>query len=749
MNRSVRSILAGLLLLLCTGWLLAQPSADRDRPALHVPVRAATRQELDHRDAMKLYALGLLQERRNQLVEAVRSFEAARRLDPDAASVHKALIPLYLALERVEDALGSCRRALELKPDDFETSYLYARQLRGLDRRKEALVVLRRTVKCAGIKERPDLLAQVWFDVGVLSEQGSDWKGAEAAFREVAAILEKPAALLEQGVLTREEITTQAAETYERLGRICLRAGAINRAAAAFREAQKKDPIRAARLAYNLAQVYEGQGKHREALARLEEYLRTQPQGTEGYELKIKLQRKLRRDADVLPELATASGRDPANTGLKLLLAREYRAAGYAVKAEGIYKDLMGKTVNPEVYRGLFALYKDQEARGGEKALRLLDDAVKAGMGSDKKPGSPGEAASARAMLVVLRADAELVKLMLPAARARLLSRVPLAYGTRVLLATLAARTRQLDAAEVMYRSCLERRGGLGDMEADVYGGLLRVLKLRNKNAAIVALCKQGLARAEVTNRVLFHLELARAQLLLGNNKEALAAADAAVNDAGVGQRLFSRLTRVDILSQSRAHDKAIAECRALLKEYNHGGELREVRIGLSNALAAAEKYEESEGQLLLVLKDDPNDAMVNNNLGYAWADRNKHLAEAEQMIRKAIDLDRKARSSATAVNADSDRDSGVYLDSLGWVLFRRGKLEEAQAELEKAVALPDGADDPVVWDHLGDVYYRRGAKAKALGAWKKAVGLYDAGARRKADERYKEIQEKVRLLKP
>jgi tetratricopeptide (TPR) repeat protein len=173
------------------------------------------------------------------------------------------------------------------------------------------------------------------------------------------------------------------------------------------------------------------------------------------------------------------------------------------------------------------------------------------------------------------------------------------------------------------------------------------------------------------------------------------------------------------------------------------------VRIQLSNALAAAEKYEESEGQLLLVLKDDPNDAMVNNNLAYAWADRNKNLAEAEKMIRKAIDLDRKARSSATAVNADSDRDSGVYLDSLGWVLFRRGKLEQAQAELEKAVALPDAADDPVVWDHLGDVYFRRGARARALAAWKKAVGLYDAGARRKSDERYKEIGEKVRLYKP
>jgi tetratricopeptide (TPR) repeat protein len=617
-----------------------------------------------------------------------------------------------------------------------------------LERPKEARVALRRTVKCAGIKERPDLLAQAWFDLALLAEQAADWKEAETALRQVAAILEKPAALLEVGVLSRDEITAQAAETYERLGRICLRAGAVDRAVAAFGQAQKKDPIRAARLAFNLAQVYEGQGKYRAALSRLEDYLRTQPQGTEGYELKIKLQRKLKRDADVLPELQTASGRDPANTNLKLLLAREYSLAGKADQAERIYLELLKKTVNPEVYRGLFALYKSQGARGGERVLRLLDTAVDAGMGSDKKVGVAAEAASARAMLVVLRSEPELVKLMLPAAEAWLKRRAKFAYGTRALLATLAARTRQLDAAEEMYRSCLGRPGGLQDMEADVYGGLLRVLKLRNKHAAIVALCKQGLAKAEITNRVLFHIEMARAQLLLGKHKEALAAANAAVNDAGVGQQVLCRLTRVDILSQTGSHDKAIAECRALLKEYNHGGELREVRIQLSNALAAAGKHEESEEVLLGVLKADPNDAMVNNNLGYAWADRNKNLVQAEKMIRKAIELDQKARSSSTAVSADSDRASGVYLDSLGWVLFREGKLEEARRELEKAVALPDGAEDPVVWDHLGDTYFRLGQKGKASGAWKKAVNLYEAGARRRTDERYKEIQAKIRLAK-
>jgi len=36
-----------------------------------------------------------------------------------------------------------------------------------------------------------------------------------------------------------------------------------------------------------------------------------------------------------------------------------------------------------------------------------------------------------------------------------------------------------------------------------------------------------------------------------------------------------------------------------------------------------------------------------------------------------------------------------------------------------------------------------------AADAWKRAVELYDAGRRHKTDERYREIQQKLRLLTP
>src|SRR5262249_5176220 len=154
------------------------------------------------------------------------------------------------------------------------------------------------------------------------------------------------------------------------------------------------------------------------------------------------------------------------------------------------------------------------------------------------------------------------------------------------------------------------------------------------------AVCKKGLEKAQVTNRVLFHVELARAHAALDDLKAALASAEDAVRDAGKPERLFARLVRVDVLVQMKKYDQAVAACQELLKEYNHGGELREVRTALSNVYAAAGDHDKSEAQLKLILEADPNDALACNNLGYHWADRSKNLAQAEALIRKALQLD-------------------------------------------------------------------------------------------------------------
>src|SRR5262249_41280628 len=133
------------------------------------------------------------------------------------------------------------------------------------------------------------------------------------------------------------------------------------------------------------------------------------------------------------------------------------------------------------------------------------------------------------------------------------------------------------------------------------------------------------------------------------------------------------------------------------------------------------------------------------NDLGYLYADRNKNLPQAEKLIRKALDLDRKLQQGTFLDSkGPAPLDNAAYVDSLGWVLYRQGKLEEARKELERAIKLPQG-DDPVMWDHLGDVYKAQKEMAKANAAWKKAKDLYEAGARRKSEDRYKALLEKLK----
>jgi Tfp pilus assembly protein PilF len=102
----------------------------------------------------------------------------------------------------------------------------------------------------------------------------------------------------------------------------------------------------------------------------------------------------------------------------------------------------------------------------------------------------------------------------------------------------------------------------------------------------------------------------------------------------------------------------------------------------------------------------DPDDTQCNNDLGYLWADQGKNLDKAEKMIRKAL--------------AD-EPENGAYLDSLGWVLFKLGKYQEAIGPLEQAVKKNTGGDS-TLWDHLGDVQLKLMQTEKAVESWQKAL---------------------------
>ncbi len=103
-----------------------------------------------------------------------------------------------------------------------------------------------------------------------------------------------------------------------------------------------------------------------------------------------------------------------------------------------------------------------------------------------------------------------------------------------------------------------------------------------------------------------------------------------------------------------------------------------------------------NEMQQLLKIKEDHAEAL--NFVGYSWADRNINLEQAYRYILRAVKL---------------DPESGYIRDSLGWVLFRLGKIKEAQQELLRALEM-DSTGDPHIYEHLGDVHAALGLLTKA-----------------------------------
>ncbi|HKI31313.1 MAG TPA: hypothetical protein VKA46_05565, partial [Gemmataceae bacterium] len=540
-----------------------------DRPEPFTPARPETREELDRREALKLYGLAVFHERDNRLLAAVRAYEEATRLDPEAAPAFKALVPLYLGLDRLDEALAACKKALDLDPGDYETWHLYARQLRVQDHPKEAADALGRALACPGLKEHPEVRVQFAFDLALLQENLNDFDKAEAAYLEVVKVLDNPAALEEASDLNEQDIDGRAAEIYERLGRVSLRAGKHDKAKDYFVKARdkvkEKDPARAKRLSYNLAELHLAREEWAPALAALDDYLETLPQGTEAYRAKIKALQKLGRGDEVVRVLEKYAVRDAQNAALKLLYAEQLGVAGSIGDAERIYKNMAQTTATPDVYRGLFKLYAEAKPPHFDHLANVLDETLGKAAGTRDQSGDEESAARARAMLVVLREDAGLVRGLMPVVQERLKTNTPINSTTCFFLGVLAARTQQLDAAEEMFRQCLRNNQGgaprLVQKEPEVYQNLLRVLRLAHKNEAVVEVCRDGLRNSRTVQPFFFHLHMAQALARIGKLADGLKEADAAVEAAPDPSRLLCRETRVRILLQAERYEQAAAEC--------------------------------------------------------------------------------------------------------------------------------------------------------------------------------------------
>ncbi|MBU0801096.1 MAG: tetratricopeptide repeat protein, partial [Alphaproteobacteria bacterium] len=115
--------------------------------------------------------------------------------------------------------------------------------------------------------------------------------------------------------------------------------------------------------------------------------------------------------------------------------------------------------------------------------------------------------------------------------------------------------------------------------------------------------------------------------------------------------------------------------------------------------------WKEAVADLTAAVEYRPNHPYLLNYLGYGWADKGENLEKSLELIRRAVAL------------RPMD---GYITDSLGWVLYRMQKFEEAVPHLERAVELLPY--DSTINDHLGDAYWQVGRRLEARFQWRRAI---------------------------
>ncbi|MDX1451413.1 MAG: tetratricopeptide repeat protein [Oleiphilaceae bacterium] len=126
-----------------------------------------------------------------------------------------------------------------------------------------------------------------------------------------------------------------------------------------------------------------------------------------------------------------------------------------------------------------------------------------------------------------------------------------------------------------------------------------------------------------------------------------------------------------------------------------------QLRYARAMTYESRDDLEAMEADLRHIIEHNPKHAIAINALGYTLADRTDRLQEALQLISAALTL---------------KPENPAIIDSMGWVLYRIGKLEEAALFLSQAYKRLQEAE---IGAHLGEVLWELGDEKDAKIVWR------------------------------
>ncbi len=495
-------------------------------------------------------------------------------------------------------------------------------------------------------------------------------------------------------------------------------------------------------LALNTARVDAQAGHPEQALSQLQTYFDSKPKdlALSALDLLTKQLQALKQADQILPRLAKLRAAIGGSPALDYFEAEQLRQAGKLAESIPLYEAVLKKKPAAEVYRALADLYRRTDRL--EPLLNLLGDVAaktesfdvleaegKSILGDDKLCAALLDLAR---RLYVQKNMKKIAQALEKAEGKQPAAAGDSVYPSLLAAATIASARKQFDAAGEFYDQAIKAqpkengslllRWGLDLLGAEKYEAAGKVFQRGIEEKALPP------------DKPLFEYLLAGVLEMSGKTDDALAMARKAAQPPDKDKPAEARFAARPawILYHAKRYDEADKAYREFLAKYDdeYSGDdtrdsVREARSVLSNIATIHHKLPEAEEWLQQVLDETPDDVGALNDLGYLWADQNKHLARSLAMIQQAV--------AAEPKNA-------AYRDSLGWIFFRLGRTAEAIAELKNAIA-GDKEPDPTIYEHLGDVLAADHQQQEALKQWQRALAGYEKD---KEADHLKTIHQKI-----
>jgi tetratricopeptide (TPR) repeat protein len=206
-------------------------------------------------------------------------------------------------------------------------------------------------------------------------------------------------------------------------------------------------------------------------------------------------------------------------------------------------------------------------------------------------------------------------------------------------------------------------------------------------------------------------LRIVRNRLLAEMGKVDEAAADVRKMFDGKSDRDIY-LTLAEVYDKGRRWDDMAKALDSAEKLSNTDEEKEGVWFMRGAMYERTNRVDLAEAEFRKILKVNPDSASALNYIGYMLADRNMRLQEALELINQAL---------------EKEPGNGAYLDSLGWVYYRLGRLDEAEQNLR--IALEKTPRDPTVHDHMADVLMKQSKVREAIAQWEASLKEWDSSS--------------------